>query len=112
MTEVSAKTKDHPEKVTVNYDIPSSLADLVARFGEDQVAGAAEGAITISLQSFIRSHIDKTQEEVQNLVNGWLPGVRQAAVKQTPLEKASSALKAMSAEDRAALLAQLRALKG
>lgn len=109
--EISAKTKEHPESVTVTYEVPSDLAGLNAKFGEAAVVSAARGAIIISLQSFVRSHIDKPVDEIQSLVSAWLPGVRQASVKQTPLEKAAGALKQMSAEDRAALLAQLKALQ-
>lgn len=106
--EVSAKTKEHPEAVTVEYNIPDTLAGLVETFGEEVVVGNAIDSIVISLQAFIRRHIEKPQAEVQALVAKWRPGERQAAVKKTPLERATAALAAMSDEDKTALLAKLR----
>jgi len=107
--EVSAKTKEHPEEVTVNVDIPEGLQDLVAKYGEEVVASNAKGAIIIGLQSYIRRHIDKTQNEIQELAAAWVPGTRSPAVHKTALEKATSAVAQMSPEERAALLAKLQA---
>lgn len=107
MTEITAKKKDSEKSVTVNYDLPDTLAGLVEKFGEDAVLGAAQDAFTISIQSVIRRNFDKSQEEIQAAVDGWVPGQRAAAVKKTPAEKAAAALKAMTPEARAELLAQL-----
>lgn len=107
MAAITAKKKDSDTSVTVNYDMPETLAGLVEKFGEDAVVGAAIDSFTISLQALIRRHIDKPQEEVQAIADAWVPGVRGPAVKKTPLEKAKSALSQMSAEERAELLAAL-----
>lgn len=105
--DVSAKTKEHPEVVSVSYDIPDTLADLTAKFGEGVVASNAKGAIIISLQAFIRRHIDKSQEELNKLVAEWKPDTRASGPKKTALEKATEALSSLSAEQRAELLKQL-----
>lgn len=105
--DVSAKTKEHPEVVSVSYDIPDSLADLTAKFGEGVVASNAKGAIIISLQAFIRRHIDKPKEELDTLVAAWKPDTRASGPKKTALEKATEALSGLSAEQRAELLKQL-----
>lgn len=107
MAQISAKKKDSDKVVTVNYDLPEDLDGLVAKFGAEAVAGAATDAFVISIQSVIRRHFDKSQEEIQDIVSAWMPGQRSAAVKKSPLEKAKDALSKMTAEERAALLAEL-----
>jgi len=109
---VSAKTKDKPTPVTVEVTIPDSLAGLQETYGDAVVAAAAKGAIIISLQAFMRRHIEKgtASAELQREAAAWRPDVR-TVVKQSALEKASSSIKQLSPEERAALLAQLQALK-
>lgn len=109
MATINAKKKDSDKVVSIEYDLPSDLAGLSERFGEEAVASAAVDSFTISLQSVMRRNFDKTQEEIEAAVAAWAPGVRQVGVKKTPLEKAKAALSAMSAEDRANLLASLQA---
>ncbi len=110
--DITAKTKTH-DAVTVQYNIPETLPELVATFGEAIVAGAAVDALVIGVQAFVRRHIDKPQAELQGLVDGYKPGVRQPAVKQTAAEKAQSAIGQMSDEERRELLNKLKAqLKG
>lgn len=107
--EISFKTKEHPEARKVNYDMPEDFAGLVARFGEESVYAAAAGAYVISLQALARRHIEKSDEEVQALVTAWDPNTRSPAIKQTAFEKASSALSKLSPEEKAELLAKIRA---
>ena len=106
---ISATKKDSEKTVTVKYEFPATLATMTEKFGEDVIYDKAVGALTIDVQSVIRRNFDKSDEEIQEIVSAWVPGVRQVGVKKTPLEKAQAALRAMSAEDRAALLAQLSA---
>ncbi len=108
MATINAKKKDSEKVVSVEYDMPESLQGLVEKFGEDAVASAATDSFTINIQALIRRNFEKSQEEIQAAVSSWVPGVRGPAVKKSPLEKAKAALTAMSAEDRAALLAQLQ----
>lgn len=107
--EISFKTKEHPEARKVNYDMPETFDALVERFGADSVYEAAKGAYVISLQALARRHIEKSDEEVQEIVNSWDPNTRSPAVKQTAFEKATSALTKLSPEEKAELLAKLRA---
>lgn len=109
MTDITAKKKDSDKAVTVAYDLPETLAGLVEKYGEEAVAGAAADSFVISIQSVIRRNFEKSQEEIEAAVNSWQPGVRQAGVKKTPAEKAKAAFSAMSAEERAAFLAELQA---
>lgn len=103
MTTISAKTGEN-SAIEIDYDIPDTLEGMVEKFGEDAVVSAANANIVVGLQAFVRRHIDKGQDEVQKLASEWLPGVRQASVKKTPLEKATQAFNAMSAEERAEIL--------
>ena len=98
--------------VTVEYNVPETLPELAKVFGDDVVASAARGAIIISLQAFIRRHIEKgtKSEEIQKEVNSWKPDVR-TVVKQSAFDKATSALDKLSPDERKALLARLQATK-
>ncbi len=105
MTEITARKKDSDTSITVNYDLPETVAAALERFGEDAVLNAVNDSFTIAIQALIRRHIEKDQAEVQALVDAWVPGQRGPSVKKTPQEKAAAALKAMSPEERAELLA-------
>ena len=107
--EISFKTKEHPESRKVNFDMPADLDALVAKFGAESVYAAATGAYVISLQALARRHIEKDDAEIQGIVDAWNPNERSPAVKQTAFEKATSALSKLSAEEKAELLAKLRA---
>lgn len=112
---VSAKTKEKPTPVTVEYAglaAEMKLPDLQKNFGDEVVAAAAKGAIVISLQAFVRRMIDanKSQAEIQAEVIKWKPDTR-SVVKQTAFEKATSVLDKLSPEERKQLLAKLQATK-
>ena len=96
--------------VTVEYNVPDKLADLSKAFGDDVVAAAAKGAIVISLQAFMRRHIEKgtAAAAIQTAVNDWKPDVR-SIVKQTAFEKAASTLDKLTPAERAELLKKLQA---
>lgn len=111
MATINAKTKTHPESVSVEYELPETLDGLVEKFGAEVVASAAQDAFTISIQALMRRNIEKTGEELQEIVDAWVPGVRQAGVRKTPFEKATAALKGMSDEERAELLRRLQAVE-
>lgn len=107
---ISAKTKDRPTPVEVEFDLPEGQA-LIDKYGVDLVTSKAHAALVIDIQAVMRRAIegDKTPEEIQALVNGWQPGVRGPVTKQTPQQKALSAIAQMSAEEKAELLRQLKA---
>ena len=111
---VAAKTKEKPTPVEVNYAPldAKNLAEATKAFGEDVVFKAAQGAIVISLQAFIRRHIDKGSDAatIQKEVAAWKPDVR-SVVKQSAFEKATSVLDKLSPEERKQLLAKLQAAK-
>lgn len=111
--EIQFKTKENPEVRKINFDMPTDLAGLQAKFGDDAVFKAAQGAFVISLQALARRHIDKTDAEIQALADTWNPNERSPAVKQTAFERAASALNKLSPEETAELMRKLKAqIKG
>jgi len=107
---ISAKTKEKPAPISVDYDVPEKLEDLQKKFGGEVVAAAAKAQIVISLQAFMRRHIEKgtNHAELQKEVSAWRPDVR-TVVKQSAFEKVTSSLDKLSPEERKKLLEQLRA---
>jgi hypothetical protein len=107
--DISFKKKEDTESRTVTFDMPETLADLQAKFGDDAVAAAAKGAFVISLQALARRHIEKSDAEIQGIVDQWNPNERSPAIKKTAYERASSALQTMSPEEKRELLNRLKA---
>lgn len=107
---ISAKTKDHPEEVTVSFDLPEGEA-LIEKYGAELVCNKAHGALVIDIQAAMRRLITagKSQEEIQAAVSAWQPGVRGPVTKQTAFQKASGAIGQLSPEERAELLRKLQA---
>jgi hypothetical protein len=107
---ISAKTKTNPTPVEVEFDLPEGQA-LVDKYGLDLVAGKAHGALVIDIQAAMRRALDagKSQAEIQELVNGWQPGVRGPVTKQDPFTKAKNALAGLTDAQRKELAALLRA---
>lgn len=104
---VSAKTKAKPNPVTVEVNIPEGTDNLVKAYGTEVVGSAAQGAIIISLQAFMRRLIEKGKNaiEIQAEAAKWKPDVR-TIVKQSALEKATAGLDKLSDEERKALFAK------
>lgn len=112
MLEISAKTKAKPTPVKVSYDLPADLAGLTKSYGDAVTYAAAKGAIVISLQAFMRRHIEKGTNgaELQKAVTAWRPDVR-TIVAQSAFEKVSTNLTKLSPEERKKLLHDLQAMK-
>lgn len=127
---ISAKLSDATAKklgvaataVTVDCNIPASLADKTKAFGEDVVNSAAEDSLIITVQALMRRmmqpKVDKagkvtkaasTAAEIQAAVAAWKPDVR-TLVRQSAFEKATSSLDKLTPDERKALLAQLQKL--
>lgn len=113
MSDIKVKTGSGEEAkvVSVSYNIPETVAGLVEKYGDEQVAALAGRAITLAVQALVRQKIaaGSSAEEAQGAVNAWVPGVRGPVTKKSPLERASAALSGMSPEDLAALLAKVKA---
>src|SRR6267142_4786139 len=102
------------KQTTVDYPLldVKSTADLVKNFGEDVVFNAAKSTVIISLQAFVRRHLEKGSDQatMQKETSAWKPDVR-SMVKMSAFEKATDSVKKLSPEERANLLKTLQAMK-
>jgi hypothetical protein len=116
MSEIKVKSgKEADAKVvTVQYDIPSTVAGLVDKFGEEQVVAMTTRAVTLAIQANVRQKIAAgvADDALQATVDGWVPGVRAPASKKSPYERAEAALSNLSQDELHALMQQLKAKKG
>jgi len=113
MSKVSAKIGKDGEVCEVEYpglDV-TTLADLVAEFGEDKVISHAKSSVTVALQSNIRAMLKagKSQKEIEEAVSKWKPSTRTPG--KSKLEKAQELFGTMSAEERKDLLKRMSAAK-
>lgn len=99
-------------EVSVQFNLPPNLDAAVKAYGQDVVYAHMKGSVIISLQAGLRRMIEagKSKEECQKFANEYKPDVR-TAVKQSAFEKASGAIKSLSAEEKKKLLAELQAAK-
>ncbi len=107
---VSAQTVESAP-VEFNYTFGNSLADMVSIFGEDVVTAKALNGLTVAVQGHARGLIraGKTAEEIVTAMETWKPGSPRVA--KSPEDKARELLAALPAEQRDALLKELRAKK-
>lgn len=116
MSEIKVKTgKDETaQTVTVQYDIPTSVAGLVDKYGEEQVVALASRAITLAVQANVRQKVTAgvTGDALQAAVDAWVPGVRAESAKKSPYERAESALAHLSQDELAALLKEYKGKHG
>lgn len=113
MSDINVKTGKGEEAVvvTVQYDVPETVSALVDKYGDEQVAALAGRAITLAVQALVRQKLaaGASVEAAQEAVNSWVPGVRSAITRKSPLERATAALAGMSKEDLAELVAKVKA---
>lgn len=112
--EISARagTAEDAPSATVTYDFGDDLDEAVELFGADVVYSRFVSAATVDLQALIRRNLGgeepKTEEEIQELVSEWKPGVS-TRKRKSAKEKAAEAIDALSEEERQALLESLMA---
>lgn len=111
--QVTAKLKDSETSATVEYDFGADLESMVAKFGAEIVFQKAEDALVIDVQSMVRRNLRgtdkvpaKTEAEIQAIVDAWVPGV--GVSRKSNVDKAAALISDMTAEQKAALLAQLQ----
>lgn len=102
---------------TVNVNLPTTLDGYNKAYGADFVLDLVKKAIVIQIQSFMRGKMVKKEEgeitgvglkgaALQAAVDGYKPTLRKAG--KSFLEKTREKVKTMSAEERAALIAELQ----
>lgn len=108
--ELSVKSKDFPDGIAVNYDMPESIQDCVNRYGEETTYNLLTRQLTLGAQAVARNHIED-QAAAQSALDNWVPGTRQPRSAKSPLERASSLLGKLSPEELHALVEKARAAK-
>lgn len=112
MSEIKVKTGSGEQAVSVSvqYDIPTTVAGLVDKYGEEQTHALASRAITLAVQALVRQKVSAgaNPEALQAAVDSWVPGVRAEATKKTPMERAQSALSGLGKEELEALLREYK----
>jgi hypothetical protein len=104
LEEVTAKVTagDRADEVfAVKYDLPATIEEAKQKYGEEVVYSRFRQSLVIDLQSFMRTHIKKdgaTPGTVQEAVDQWAPGVRQAAKPLT--ERIADLMKRMTPDER------------
>ena len=95
-------------EIEVDFDFGADLDEMVNEFSRDVVYQQAKSAITVSLQTALRSWMDSgaSDEEVGKKLAEWtVPSGRTRSANR--LEKVGKIVEKMSQEEREALLAQL-----
>lgn len=115
MSEVKVKSGsgETATSVSVQYDIPTSVAGLVDKYGEEQVVSIFTRGITLAVQALVRQKVaaGAAADSLQAAVDSWVPGVRGPATKKTPFERAQSALSTLSMEELEALRQEIASRK-
>lgn len=112
---ISTNAPKVERSLEVEYDFGDNLQEAIALFGEEVVFTNAKQNMVISLQSVVRSSLEKKEENrmedsaIITKIEAWKPGI--ATVRTT--DRKAAALKAfekLSAEEKEALIAQLRGM--
>ena len=114
MSEIKVKSgrEEGAATVTVNYDLPGTVSDAVSKYGESTVLDLITRALVLGVQALVRVKMGKGETDagaLQTAVDNWVPGVRGPITRQTPLERATSALKSLDPAALAELLAKVKA---
>lgn len=114
MSEIKVKSgrEEGATVVTVNYDIPTSSSAIVDKYGEETTVDLITRALTLGVQALVRQKLaagETDQAALQNMVDNWVPGVRGPITRQSPLERATSALNKLDPAALAELLAKVKA---
>src|SRR5688572_1636236 len=98
----------------VNYDMPDTLSGLVEKFGEEVVAAKCIDSLVIDIQANVRRALAKegttdamTPEAIKQKISEFKPSTS-TSVRRIPVEKIGDLLGKMSAEEKKALLKQLK----
>jgi hypothetical protein len=103
-------SKDPTKNATVEFDLQEDLDWLTGKFGKEVIASNAVDSIVISIQALVRRMLEKgkSQGEIQAAVSDYQPKVGTRGPAKSAFERVTENLGKLSAEERAALIAQLR----
>jgi hypothetical protein len=114
MSEIKVKSgrSEDATTITVNYGLPTSVAEAISNLGEETTLDLIVRALTLGVQAVVRVKMaagETDQGVLQNVVDNWVPGVRGPVTRQTPLERAASAVSKLDPAGLAELLAKVKA---
>lgn len=106
--EVSAKNGQEAKTATATFRVGDNLHELSEQFGDEVVYSHAKRSVIIALQTTMRAAIEanKSQEELQAIVDEWKPGLKKPA--KSPLDKVRDEIARMSPEDKKRIMKELR----
>ena len=105
-----AEGKPTYAEASANYDFGNSLADLIAKCGEEVTFSNAVANMRVSLQSRIRA-LHKANPDpafIQSQVDQWIPGVVAAKVAVDPVQATLSQFANWPKEKQREFLKQLQ----
>lgn len=96
-------------RITVTKDLGADLQGSVEMFGEAVIHQDFLVAETIAIQDMVRPMLKagKTDEEIHEAVERFVPGTRQRGRKKSDYDKTKDAWSKLSKEERDQLLAEL-----
>lgn len=106
--------KNVVREITVQMDMPETLAALVEKFGESVVLANAIDNLVIGAQAFLRSQLAKdgdkrmTDQQIVKAFAEWKPGVRKSADPAAKMEKIKKLTAGMDRDTLRKLLKELR----
>lgn len=105
--------KDEGTSVTaeVSYDFGENASAAIEAYGEEVVMSGFVKSAVILLQGSIRRSIQAglSEEQIQQKVSDWKPGVTAPRAKRDPLEAAVSAYVGKTPEEQSAFIKELQA---
>ena len=111
--EVKATKQNTDREVVAYVDLGDNLEDAVQKFGAEVVFSNFQAQTKIRAQAIIRDMMTegKSDEEIQNFMNSWKPGVSRER-NVDPLAAFVNKFKTMTPEEQEAKLAELMDLAG
>ena len=116
--QISTTTKERAEAghepIIVNFQLPETIEEAVEAWGGEVVLAKSNQQGVINLQAAVRNRMKPnkdgvvaTDEQIIEDMDGWVPTVQAAG--KTKVQKAADALSSLSAEERQAVLDELKA---
>lgn len=117
MAAIKVKTTHAGAKapIEVDYDFGGNLDGAVKKFGAEAVYGLYEAQGVISLQNFVRAHMQqeaaerKPDAEIVKLAAAWTPASKRPSVKKPPEERFLDNFSKLPEAEKQKILAQLTA---
>ena len=105
---ITAKLPRLKKEATIEYHFGDDLADASDIFGEAIVFNKFKSASVVDLQAAMRRAMENNKDPAE-LTENWKPGMKLPSAKKDPVAVAANLVSGMTPEQKAALIAQLKA---